>query len=400
MKVLIVTNGHGEDQLAVCLIDGLREEWPELGIEAIPLVGRGDRLAAAGVAVEGPRVLLPSGGMVRPEPGTVWRDLRAGLVRKFFRQRRFVASRRDQVQAVIAVGDVLAGWTAGGALPDLPLVLVATAKSEHISGHGAAETRWMRRRARRVFARDETTAAALRKAGVDAVWEGNLMMDAFTVSGVELPVATAPLGPTASLVPAGPAAPVRIGLFPGSRDDAYVNLRHLARILLHMGRPCVGLVPLAPGLDPSRSVAMLRADGWSPPGSASSGPFGPLLEHSGVGLALVQNAFGDVLIASEVVVGLAGTANEQAAGLGKPVVVFPGPGVQFGARFLRAQKRLLGDAVAVAEPRPAAVAATVRRILEDPELHARMAAAGRERMGPPGASRRMARSIAALWRPD
>lgn len=382
MKVLVVTNGHGEDQLAVCLIEGLREEWPELDIEAIPLVGRGDRLKAAGVAVEGPRVLLPSGGMVRPEPGTVWKDLRAGLIRKFFRQRRFVRSRRGRVQALIAVGDVLAGWTAGTALPELPLVLVATAKSEYISGHGPWETRWMRRRARRVFARDERTAAALRTAGVDALWVGNLMMDAFTVQGVELPATPRP----------------RIGLFPGSREDAYVNLQHLARILTHMDGDCLGLVPLAPGLSPERAAALLQADGWSEPVAAGSGrtEFG----RDGARLLLVEHAFGDVLEAAEIVVGLAGTANEQAAGLGKPVVVFPGPGVQFGGRFLRAQKRLLGDAVAVVEPEPRAVAAEVGRILADAEGRERMAAAGRERMGPPGASRRMAREIAALWRTD
>lgn len=380
MKVLFVTNGHGEDQLAVCLIEGLRAEWPELQMEAIPLVGRGERLAAAGVAVAGPRVLLPSGGMVRPEPITVWRDLRAGLIRKFFRQRRFVGSRRGRVQAVIAVGDVLAGWTASRALPELPLVLVATAKSEYISGHGGWETRWMRRRTRKVFARDESTAAALRAAGVDAVWVGNLMMDAFHVEGLPLPG----------------DPPPRIGLFPGSREDAYVNLQHVARSLVHMERACVGLVPLAPGLALERAAAVLRADGWPVPSSLRPGTL--RFVRDGVELVLLEGAFGDVLSAAEVVVGLAGTANEQAAGLGKPVVVFPGPGVQFGGRFLRAQKRLLGDAVAVVEPDPRAVAEQVRRILDDAELRQRMAAAGKERMGPPGASRRMARAIAALWR--
>lgn len=394
MKVLVVTNGHGEDQLAVCLIEGLRREWPELEIEGIPLVGRGERLAAAAVAVDGPRVIMPSGGMVRPEIATVWRDLRAGLLRKFRRQQRFVRSRRGHVDKIIAVGDVLAGWTAGRALPELPLILVATAKSEFISGHSNAETRWMRRRADHVFARDERTADALRSAKVSASWAGNLMMDAFSVTGktfVERPVS-----PTQHAE--GDWAETKVvGLFPGSREDAYVNLQHLARVLALLGStgPHTGLVPLAPGLDPERAVGLLKEEGWR---RADVSTEGIRLQHNGATLVVAEGAFGDVLVASEVVIGLAGTANEQAAGLGKPVVVFPGPGVQFGGRFLRAQKQLLGDAVAVSEPDPAAVAARVEQIFTDESLRNRMAAVGRERMGPPGASGRMARAIAELWR--
>jgi Uncharacterized protein conserved in bacteria len=44
------------------------------------------------------------------------------------------------------------------------------------------------------------------------------------------------------------------------------------------------------------------------------------------------------------------------------------------------------------------VAAEVRAILSDPARRARMAAAGRERMGPPGAADRMAEAIGRLWK--
>lgn len=399
MKALVVTNGHGEDQLAVCLVHALRHEWPELGIEAIPLVGAGQRLRAAGVAVDGPRMHMPSGGMVRPQARTVWTDLRAGLLRQFRRQRQFVRSRRNHVQKVIAVGDVFAGWVAGRALPEHPLVLVATAKSEYIHGHSAIEARWMRRRATHVFARDERTAEALRAMGVTATWVGNLMMDAFTVSNEPL------VEEDDRRI---------IGLFPGSRDDAYVNLQHLALVLAELGAsgaPYVGLVPLAPGLDMERATAPLQAAGWqraetdaateiaetSISGSAAQ----RVQLHKGVStLRIVEDSFGDVLRDSEVVIGLAGTANEQAAGLGKPVVAFPGPGVQFGGRFLRAQQLLLGDALAVTDAAPRDVAAQVERIFTDDALRERMSVTGRERMGPPGAAQRMAAAIAGLWRTE
>ena len=391
MRILVVTNGHGEDQLAVCLVDAVRERWPWFRIEAIPLVGEGARLRAAGIAVPGPRVRVPSGGMVRPQIRTVVRDLRAGLLGQFRRQLRFVASRRDHVDQIIAVGDVFAGWAAGRSLPGKPLVLVATAKSEYIHGHSRIETWWMRRRADHVFARDERTAAALRRAGVKASWAGNLMMDAMAVTGaLTLPRTAGPV----------------VALLPGSREDAYVNLGSLAAVLERVAASgaAVGLVPLAPGLDMGRAAAVLRERGWEPAERENAGPAvesvpgGDAAFRKGRALLWVlEGVFGDVLQAADVVVGLAGTANEQAAGLGKPVIAFPGPGVQFGPRFLRAQRLLLGDALVVAPPSPEAVAAEVRAILSDPARRERMAAAGRERMGPPGAARRMADAIGRLW---
>lgn len=389
MNVLVVTNGHGEDQLAVCLVDALRRRWPWLHVEAIPLVGEGRRLAAAGIAVPGPRVQVPSGGLVRPEWRTVVRDLRAGLLRQFWRQTRFVASRRGRASHVIAVGDVFAGWVAGRSLPTTPLILVATAKSEYIHGHSRIETWWMKRRAQHVFARDERTAAALRRAGVAATWVGNLMMDAMTITGsLSLPRSNRPV----------------VALLPGSRDDAYVNLDSLVSVLERLEAPdgVVGLVPLAPGLDMDRAAAVVGRRGWEAAvqelSAATSGAGRDAAFRKGNAfLWLLEGAFGDVLQAADVVVGLAGTANEQAAGLGKPVVAFPGPGVQFGPRFMRAQRLLLGDALAVAPPSPEGVAAEVRAILRDPARRARMAAVGRERMGPPGAADRMAAAIGRLW---
>lgn len=391
MNVLMVTNGHGEDQLAVCLAAALRRRWPWLRLEAIPLVGEGTRLTVAGIAAPGPRVQVPSGGMVRPQWRTVMDDLRAGLIRQFRRQMRFVASRRGRADYVIAVGDVLAGWTAGRCLPDTPLILVATAKSEYIHGHSRLETWWMKRRAQHVFARDERTAAALRRAGVRASWVGNLMMDAMTITG--------------ALSLGASARPV-VALLPGSREDAYVNLDRLTAVLEHLAENSgvTGLVPLAPGLDMERAVAVVLRRGWVAAGrdAASSSRSGThrdeAFQKGRARLWLLEGVFGDVLAAADLVVGLAGTGNEQAAGLGKPVVAFSGPGVQFGPRFMRAQRLLLGDALVVAPPQPELVADEVRAILADPVRRQRMAAAGRERMGPPGAADRMAEAIGRLWK--
>lgn len=399
MKLLFVTNGHGEDRLALCLVRALGASLPGAEIRAVPLVGEGRLLEEAGIAVAGPRVRVPSGGLVRPTAGAVWRDLRAGLVRQFRRQMRFLREQAAWAQAAIAVGDTFCGWVAGRCLPDRPLILVATAKSVYIHGHSRLEVFWMRRRCQHVFARDEPTAEDLRRRGVPASWEGNLMMDALDVTGRS---------------PVAPGEGPVVALLPGSRDDAYINLGALADCLEQLSRALapsrqglVGLVPLAPGLDRERALAVLAERGWTRQVPAGPSPAAPAGGHDSAGTITVEKGaarlriawgmFGDVLLAADLVIGLAGTANEQAAGLGKPVVVFPGPGIQFNPRFLKAQKRLLGDAVAVAPPDPAAVAAEAAAILADDARRQRMGAAGRARMGPPGAADRMAAVILRVW---
>ena len=146
--------------------------------------------------------------------------------------------------------------------------------------------------------------------------------------------------------------------------------------------------------------------GWRAGGAGRRGPGGGGRRRRAPGRGLQKGraccgfskgAFGDVLQAADVVVGLAGTANEQAAGLGKPVVVFPGPGVQFGPRFFSSQRLLLGDALAVVAAFARGGGRRSAGDFADPARRERMAAVGRERMGPPGAAGRMADAIGRLW---
>jgi uncharacterized protein (TIGR03492 family) len=107
---------------------------------------------------------------------------------------------------------------------------------------------------------------------------------------------------------------------------------------------------------------------------------------------LLTRDFGAALEAATIAVGLAGTANEQTAGLGKPVVAFPGPGVQYTRRFMALQRRLLGDAL-VATESGAEAAVAVLRLLKDPGERQRRGQTGRQRMGSGGAVERIAQEI-------
>jgi uncharacterized protein (TIGR03492 family) len=96
---------------------------------------------------------------------------------------------------------------------------------------------------------------------------------------------------------------------------------------------------------------------------------------------------------------MAGTAVEQAVGLGKPVIQIPGPGPQFTYLFAEAQMRLLGDSVVTGGTRPAThktltqAAIKIDEILDNPHYLKHCQENGRERVGEPGGSDAIAHKI-------
>lgn len=384
--ILFLSNGHGEDVIGATLAAKFRRARPEITLRALAVVGEGKPYTTAGIPLVGPRRAMPSGGFTRNSPANFWADLRSGLLPLLWGQAQEVRRLRPETNLVVAVGDVYVLLLALRRACR-PTVFLPTAKSDYIAPHLAVEVALMRE-CRKVFPRDALTARHLAAQGVPAEYVGNAMMDCLEVTGE-------PLRPR--LAPGGQV----VGFLPGSREEAYLNLADLTRVaalLVNLAPgPLSFPVALAPGLDPGRAAEVIRAAGGEArlleePAAAAR----PVLILRPV-LTLVRGRFGDVVLASDLVVGLAGTANEQAAGLGRPVVTFPGRGAQFTARFAAAQKRLLGEAVALVAPAAAVVAGTVRDLLADEGERARRAAAGRERMGEPGGTDRMVAGILAAW---
>src|SRR5690606_13173982 len=117
------------------------------------------------------------------------------------------------------------------------------------------------------------------------------------------------------------------------------------------------------------------------------------LDHpAGMQALVTKGRFADVLRLSSLVVGMAGTANEQAIGLGIPLVAVPAAGIQ-GERYVRMKMEYFGGSALYAPRDPDAIAGALAQLLADPGRCARMAAAGRERMGEPGASDAIAAAI-------
>ena len=161
MSVLFVTNGHGEAAIAARIAREVRA----LGREAVhfPLVGAG---FDADFPEVGPRVTLPSGGLVAMgNLGNFVRDVRAGFLSLLKRQLAFLHKSAGRHAVVVAVGDVYALALAYRART--PTIFVGTAKSEYVTPYGWLERRFMRKAAL-LFVRDEATVAALRSPGLQA----------------------------------------------------------------------------------------------------------------------------------------------------------------------------------------------------------------------------------------
>jgi len=368
VSCLLVSNGYGEDLMGAALARALRSRGVE--VTAYPLVGMGQAYAAAGVRTLDPRRNLPTAGFgFRTGIRAAWEDLRAGWIPLTLAQRGTLRAQRNRHRLVVAVGDVFCLWMASAA--GRTVVYVPTAKSETNDPHRWFELALVRRMSALSFPRDEVTAERFRRAGLPAEFVGNLMMDCLEFSGETFHLPQ--------------EAPVVL-LLPGSRRDAGDNLARLwaaARQIAARRADVHFLLAVSPSVQPEE---LARACG------AVLDPSWMRDEHLQV--QWTRN-FADAVARSWVVLGMAGTAHEQAAGLGKPVVVFPGGGVQFNRKFLQLQAKLLGEAVVpVSGPQEAARA--VLRLLEDPEERRRRGQAGKHRMGPPGAALRMVDRLLAM----
>ena len=138
--------------------------------------------------------------------------------------------------------------------------------------------------------------------------------------------------------------------------------------------------------------AIAISEGWQYQGNKLTF----LTQEYAIEVICYEDAFADILQYSNLVIGMAGTAIEQAVGLGKPVITIPGEGPSFIYGFAEAQTRLLGSSVQVVGKKKAnnftlqKAALKVKEILADQDYLQGCMNNGLERMGKPGASEKIA----------
>ncbi|MEM6599392.1 MAG: lipid-A-disaccharide synthase-related protein, partial [Cyanobacteria bacterium P01_C01_bin.69] len=201
MKLLCISNGHGEDVIALRILDALRQLNVNIEFFALPISGTGSLYQNANVKIIGPTQAMPSGGFINRDAKQVVRDVQGGLLSLTRSQQTANKTWRTQNPknaAILAVGDIVPQIFAH--LSGLPYVFVGTAKSEYWlrddDGKLPAKTLWerlegwsgsvylpwerwlmARPNCRTTFVRDELTAKTLRQTGIDAQYKGNPMMD-------------------------------------------------------------------------------------------------------------------------------------------------------------------------------------------------------------------------------
>lgn len=378
MKIVIISNGHGEDIIGM----SLAKELAALGytIQAIPIVGKGLAYEQAGFEVLGPRKETPSGGFVIGRPKALWEDFVSGLIPMSYQQYRAIYKASRDTTATLVVGDIygilLGNFWGKRPLFQMQCLVSVRAWDFNIPNrkpYGVLE-RYMMRKAVRIYPREQEGADWLAANGVPNVeYLGNPMLDA--LSGTDLAI----------------SSPYLL-LLPGSRTDAYQSLplmMEAARLLRS-----VGLTPVVAwaGLPLER----LEVSGWS---RESTGKNEGLIERwmhpDGTEVYLTRGAFKAALMGAKLALSTSGTAAEQAAGFGIPVVGFPTDGPQYTPVFAENQKRLLREALFLSKAETEDVARVALEVWNSLDLQAKAQEAGKAAMGEPGAARRIALDIHA-----
>lgn len=362
IDLLFISNGHGEDLIAA----RIAQDLTDLAVAAFPLVGHGEAFHSVGIPVIGPRQAMPSGGFILRDASALRADMQAGLGRLALEQLRFLTA-LEPPRMIVAVGDMLP--VGASLLLPSERVLIGCNKTDFYATWGssylAVEIALFKWAGVTVYPRDPLTHRRLVKQGVRSESLGNPMMD--------------------GLDPKWPGEPGVLGVLPGSRPEAFDNLAMILPCLEELSKrmPVEALLAAPRSLDPRGWEDVARAAGWV----VSADAF-----HKGDLVLRRDHGFAEVLKRSRVVLGLAGTANEQAVGCGRPVVAFPGKGPQYNPLFAKLQAELLGPGIEVTEPDPAGVAEAIARAFGDDRQEAARRA-GRERMGDPGAASRIAHDL-------
>jgi uncharacterized protein (TIGR03492 family) len=417
MHLLCLSNGHGEDVIAVRILQELQRHPAALELAALPLVGEGRAYTQLGVPLIGSVRTMPSGGFIYMEGRQLMRDVQGGLLQLTWTQFKAVRRWSKRGGVILAVGDIvplLFAWLSGA-----PYAFVGTAKSEYYlrdeAGWLPSRSRWelmfgsvyypwerwlMRHpRCKAVFPRDKLTTETLQQWSIPAFDLGNPMMDGI------YPENPAPIFYESDSELKEMRRALVVTLLPGSRSpEAYNNWQQIVRATAGFfdtfpERSLLFLGAIAPALslDPLRQT--LEAQGWVEQPAESivsklqlNDPTALTFTKQKATVILTQDDYNLCLLKGDCCIAMAGTATEQFVGLGKPAIAIPGQGPQFTPAFAEAQTRLLGPSLILVE-QPDKVASVVQQLLRDPDWLQLIAENGYQRMGEPGAAQRIANCL-------
>jgi uncharacterized protein (TIGR03492 family) len=422
-KLLCISNGHGEDAIALPVLQELRKLPQPPEIVALPIVGVGKAYTSKDFSLVGKVQTMPSGGFLNQDNRQLVRDLQGGLVGLTIDQIRTIREWGKSGGKILAVGDLvplLFAWMSGA-----DYAFIGTAKSEYYirdrqgqilpSQRDSIEVktgsyyfpweRWLlsRRRCKAVFPRDRLTAESLRQHQIAAFDLGNPMMDGVGID-TNRSMFYQPQSVKREL-----ARPLVVTLLPGSRPpEAYANWTQIllavnSLIPVFKQRKILCLAAIVPTLDLDILQSHLAKFGWTQIADPDpeltipiSNPRTIYYQQEHATIAIDTQAYSQYMQLGDCAIAMAGTATEQFIGLGKPAFTIPGDGPQFTPGFAEAQTRLLGESV-ILVPQAQDVGIEIQKLLQQPDRLQSIAQNGLLRMGKPGAAKRIAECLANTW---
>ena len=396
-SLLIISNGHGEDVIASVIIKELLLLRQFSNIEVMPLVGDGkifDNLASRKITKIGFQKVLPSGGFSNQSLRGFWNDLKEGMLIYLFKNWLELIKKPKEYK-VLAIGDLLPLFYAWSSKCDFGFI--GTPKSDYTwmsgPGHSLSDiyhklkgSEWdpwemfiMRSQlCKFVIVRDEITSKNLTNKKIDAQFFGNPMMDFFQDKKIEKNI----IDNYAKLI-----------LLIGSRfPEAYNNLDVFLDYIsdFYFPKKCLIFIPLSSNVNIFEVEKQINKYQFfrKKSSSFSLGEESIWLKNK-MTLLLGKNKFNNWAYLAEVGLANAGTATEQICGLGIPALSLPGEGPQFTKSFAKRQQRLLGGSVSLCESRDV-FHKKLLYLLKNKKFRLRQGQIGKERMGAPGASKRIA----------
>ena len=386
-RVLFISNGHGEDLNACEVLKALQHKHPDVEAIALPLVGDGNAYRRAGVKIATPTKALPSGGFAYMNFWKQIEDFQSGLISLTWQQIKAARACGKTCDFVFATGDVLPAifaWLTG--LPYAMFLVSSSGFYENRYLPPWLQAQMMRApRCRQILTRDAYSAKLIKQRGYrNTSFVGYPIMDVLEPTGKDL-----------DLLKNVPAIALLTGSrLPEAAENLVLQLSLCEAIAQEFApNPVQFRAALVPSLMPQLSELAAIA-GWQ----YDEGKL--YQEKLGISVLCFSDAFADILQQCDLAIGMAGTAVEQAVGLGKPVVQIIGNGPQFSYRFANAQERLLGLSVQTigigfATPEILGEAAgRIKRTLGDRDYLARCQLNGLERVGAKGGSQGLANAIA------
>ncbi len=380
MNFLILSNGHGEDTIGASFAFELLLQKPDAIVSAFPTVDDGKIYENLGIEILGERKIMPSGGFIFHNFELFKNDIKAGFLSMTVRQIYELSKIKTDV--LLVVGDVYALFLSSFIKTKQrfyyqSLVSVHHAKKEagkianryFMENFSYFERALMRHLLKHAYLRDTATANYLKSIGLEQVSAlGNPMLDS--------------LDGKAMLEHKQISA--TIGLLPGSRKHANKAMEIMLASLSHLksGQALVAWL----------GDYSFNTVGWKKTLLNNQNGLIMTLEKDNFKVFFYQNRFADILATVDIVIGNAGTANEQAASLGIPVISFAVEPT-YKRSFIDNQKRLLSHALSICKTEPRAIAAKLIELLNNKDSYNQASKAGQERMGKAGGTKKIINDI-------